>query len=285
MADLGSIDDQEPLLVHPKPIRATSADLLERSIQRHDPEALPESGMCWICFEDDSPENMFQPCRCDGTNRWVHRDCLDTWRATAPNSEAFDHCMTCGYKYELEYKEPELSWIGRINRAMAQNTCFLCLFILMAILTGGLAIRAMDENQVIYRVFRDHIYHEKPDKNGRYSGNNEYFYYYVFTSYIYLLLVGVMYLFNILRMKNRLLYLKYCLGYDWFCGLLRLSTIAILTGLTFYLNIYLGCFILTLEIQTIIRMHYIYLHYLFRANRNRVLPYDRSKDNLTVHVV
>lgn len=236
--------------------------------------------MCRICFEDDDPQNMFQPCRCSGDQQWVHVECLDQWRATSANPEAFSRCLTCQYEYRLEVKPPELNWFDRVNLGLSRNICFLCLLILLQITVGGLIIRSLDHHQVIYEFFRDYIYQEQPNSHGKYSVNNEYFYYYVFTSYVYLILIGLASLINIARMKNRLLYLRYILGYDWFCGLLRIVTITTLTVLTFYLSIYMGCLITTLEIQTIIRAHYLFIHYRFKAQRNQILPYDKQHDDI-----
>ena len=41
-----------------------------------------EEKTCRICFEEDDPEHttMIAPCRCKGSSRWVHRECLDEWR-------------------------------------------------------------------------------------------------------------------------------------------------------------------------------------------------------------
>lgn len=238
-----------------------------------------EISMCRICFEDDFPNSMINPCRCKGDQQWVHVECLDQWRATAQNSEAFDRCFTCQYKYRMEYQPPQLSCLGRFNQALAQHICFLCPLILLAILLGGLGIRTLDVEQKIYYFFRDKIVHESPDQNGNYNKSNEYFYYYVFTSYLYLTIIILGMIINVLRMKNRLLYIKYLLGYDWFCGVIRIFSVILLTLLTFYLNIYLGCVIMTLEIQTMIQVHYLFLHYRYKASRNRIMPYNEKYDN------
>ncbi|KAG8092164.1 hypothetical protein GUJ93_ZPchr0012g19316 [Zizania palustris] len=35
---------------------------------------------CRICLETDG-RDFIAPCRCKGTSKYVHRDCLDHWRA------------------------------------------------------------------------------------------------------------------------------------------------------------------------------------------------------------
>ena len=45
---------------------------------------------CRICLETDAPEDdpLIAPCRCAGSMQWVHRKCLDEWRAQAASVPA-----------------------------------------------------------------------------------------------------------------------------------------------------------------------------------------------------
>ena len=45
--------------------------------------AAAESRCCRICLEEERPAELIAPCRCAGTSRWVHRGCLDRWRAAS----------------------------------------------------------------------------------------------------------------------------------------------------------------------------------------------------------
>ncbi|XP_022212041.2 E3 ubiquitin-protein ligase MARCHF5-like [Drosophila obscura] len=44
---------------------------------------LDEERMCWICLDgDEGPSqrtDWLHPCRCRGSNKWVHRNCLNRW--------------------------------------------------------------------------------------------------------------------------------------------------------------------------------------------------------------
>jgi hypothetical protein len=51
------------------------------NVHTHD-DAISGSKQCRICLEEDRPEDMIAPCRCKGTQKYVHRDCLDKWRYT-----------------------------------------------------------------------------------------------------------------------------------------------------------------------------------------------------------
>jgi hypothetical protein len=39
-----------------------------------------EQIQCRICLETDG-RDFIAPCKCKGTSKYVHRDCLDHWRA------------------------------------------------------------------------------------------------------------------------------------------------------------------------------------------------------------
>ena len=61
-----------------------------------DPDAPP---FCRICFDDTPP--FISPCRCTGTQRYVHLECLNRWRLTTANPAALSACQTCGLKYHI----------------------------------------------------------------------------------------------------------------------------------------------------------------------------------------
>ncbi|BFG35338.1 hypothetical protein CerSpe_216130 [Prunus speciosa] len=65
-----------------------------------DLEAGPgEQIQCRICLESDG-RDFIAPCKCKGTSKYVHRECLDHWRAVKEGF-AFAHCTTCKAPYHL----------------------------------------------------------------------------------------------------------------------------------------------------------------------------------------
>lgn len=57
---------------------------------------------CRICLEEESDDrNLIVPCLCRGTQRWVHRRCLDEWRSQDPTSPNFYRCRECQFNYTL----------------------------------------------------------------------------------------------------------------------------------------------------------------------------------------
>ena len=59
--------------------------------------------MCRICLEPDPTDDLFSPCRCAGTARWVHRACLRAWLAVPPPGGDGLHprtsCEICGSEF------------------------------------------------------------------------------------------------------------------------------------------------------------------------------------------
>jgi len=68
-----------------------------------------EHKQCRLCFssEEDSAllGRLFSPCRCSGTMKWIHVQCLNEWRAVAPNARSYYRCDQCHYEYNLRRAE------------------------------------------------------------------------------------------------------------------------------------------------------------------------------------
>lgn len=60
-----------------------------------------EQGQCRICLEYGGPD-LIAPCLCKGSGKWVHRRCLDYWRARGQGSRTFTHCPNCHFAYLME---------------------------------------------------------------------------------------------------------------------------------------------------------------------------------------
>lgn len=54
---------------------------------------------CRICMETEPAGSLFSPCRCRGTMKYVHRECLQRWRSTSTNQQSFYRCDQCHCRY------------------------------------------------------------------------------------------------------------------------------------------------------------------------------------------
>ena len=104
---------------------------------------------------DNSEANnndLIAPCRCKGTSKWVHRKCLDQWRAYNAQDLAFSQCMECHYCFQFEAnpqgskeKQPKRSrrllyWF-LVSRDVLVLTAVVQIFILFFALLFWLAAR------------------------------------------------------------------------------------------------------------------------------------------------
>jgi len=67
-------------------------------------EVLIEDGQreCRNCHSEGG-DDLIAPCLCKGSIKWVHRTCLDEWRAVSRNPRSFSHCDVCGFEYRTEF--------------------------------------------------------------------------------------------------------------------------------------------------------------------------------------
>lgn len=64
-----------------------------------------EAPVCRVCHGESEPgRELFFPCKCDGSIKFVHQDCLQEWLKHARNKEK---CELCGeqFKFKKIYKE------------------------------------------------------------------------------------------------------------------------------------------------------------------------------------
>lgn len=68
---------------------------------------------CRICL-DNGGKDLIAPCHCKGTQKYVHRSCLDNWRSTKEGF-AFAHCTECRARFLLRANVPSDRWWLRLK--------------------------------------------------------------------------------------------------------------------------------------------------------------------------
>ncbi|KAE8669821.1 hypothetical protein F3Y22_tig00112216pilonHSYRG00006 [Hibiscus syriacus] len=68
---------------------------------------------CRICLDNEGDE-LIAPCHCKGTQKYVHRSCLDNWRSTKEGF-AFAHCTECRALFILRANVPPDRWWLRLK--------------------------------------------------------------------------------------------------------------------------------------------------------------------------
>lgn len=57
---------------------------------------------CRICLEDEGNiDLLISPCRCSGTSKYVHTECLRIWRYQDIHARGFIRCMECNENYVI----------------------------------------------------------------------------------------------------------------------------------------------------------------------------------------
>lgn len=79
---------------------------------------------------------LIRPCRCKGSQKYVHEECLGAWRRQDPlQKRNYWQCPTCGYKYQLQ----RLAWGSWISSSVAQIALTLAIFFLAMFVLGFVA--------------------------------------------------------------------------------------------------------------------------------------------------
>lgn len=96
-------DASEPLV----PVSSSDPEVASPSVDVESPASTPsttQDPVCWICYEtradnpNDTPSTLVAPCKCSGSLRTVHQECLLAWMAQT-NATCCPHCH---HAYEVE---------------------------------------------------------------------------------------------------------------------------------------------------------------------------------------
>lgn len=150
---------------------------------------------CRICLEHTDEFDLFSPCKCNGTARYVHKKCLYRWIDISTNNEAIYKCMECHYSYVKQYYINTLLFTSLL--LLNQHRWYVnCIFILFNLCT----------TYGIYLLFNPYLL------------NNYNTFFYTDTYEVYILFIGIVFdLFIIIGLflltyicaDNRQLYLNH----------------------------------------------------------------------------
>ncbi|MCD9559654.1 hypothetical protein HAX54_017789 [Datura stramonium] len=103
-----------------------------------------EQIQCRICLETDG-RDFIAPCKCKGTSKFVHRECLDHWRAVKEGF-AFSHCTTCKAPYYLRVHVPtDRKWRTlKFRFFVTRDILFIFLAVQLVIASLGYLVYLID---------------------------------------------------------------------------------------------------------------------------------------------
>ena len=115
--------------------------------------------ICRFCLDGASAASnpLVAPCRCRGTARFVHEQCLSRWRAVGRVERTFSACLECGAPYKLRLRRASAGaaalglWRTRALDVLLRD--FVPCFLLLQLCLVGLAcaLAAADPSRQAYR--------------------------------------------------------------------------------------------------------------------------------------
>lgn len=58
---------------------------------------------CRICYQTDFIKNLISPCKCNGTLKYVHKNCIYKFIESTENDNFKTQCYICNVKYDFIY--------------------------------------------------------------------------------------------------------------------------------------------------------------------------------------
>eukprot|EP01062_Namystynia_karyoxenos_P010483 TRINITY_DN1370_c3_g1_i1.p1 TRINITY_DN1370_c3_g1~~TRINITY_DN1370_c3_g1_i1.p1 ORF type:complete len:431 (+),score=155.71 TRINITY_DN1370_c3_g1_i1:74-1294(+) len=92
--------------------------------------------VCRLCFDGEVNEEtgrLFSPCRCSGTMRYIHVNCLNAWRQRSQNAVSFYQCDQCMYQYSIE----RTRWAGLLLSPRTIGAAAVLLLALATLMVGS----------------------------------------------------------------------------------------------------------------------------------------------------
>lgn len=80
---------------------------------------------CRICLEIDKVENFTCPCKCSGTIKYVHNECLYQWMA---KSGRYKYCNICKSLYTISKPDNAESDADSVHPTSCHDICWNALF-------------------------------------------------------------------------------------------------------------------------------------------------------------
>ncbi|GAB7330000.1 hypothetical protein MBLNU13_g01694t1 [Cladosporium sp. NU13] len=89
-----------------------------------------------VTYESADGGRLLRPCKCKGSQKYVHEECLGAWRMADPlQKRNYYECPTCRYRYQLQ----RLTWSSWISSTSAQIGLTVGIFVVTMFVLGFFA--------------------------------------------------------------------------------------------------------------------------------------------------
>ena len=224
---------------------------------------------CRICFEEDDINNMIYPCRCSGTSKFIHKECLNQWRTLCNNSDAFYKCFECNYKYNIINNENNEKTIFDKCIEFFSNYIMVFLFFNILIVTFIFnVIVYIDKNHNLVKIIFNN-----------YSIKHLTDYYLLLSTIFYISVFLTCIIIKFSMSRNKILYLKYYFGNWTFFFLILVLFVTVVCCSLYFNSFYVLC-MLTLCIQLFFKHHLKTEELIKKQNELEITNYDINDDLL-----
>lgn len=103
---------------------------------------------CRICLADDDVDDLIAPCACTGSVRWVHRACLNEWRAQELRARSMEVCELCHFHYLTERRPVSRAKL-RLQLLVVRDLCILCAVLQLVVLLFAVVVYGLDRRGVV----------------------------------------------------------------------------------------------------------------------------------------
>ena len=155
---------------------------------------------CRICLQENyMVEDLIKPCSCDGTQKFVHRSCLEEWRRHSVDTDNYNRCPDCHTNYK--FKENLIKY-SRFKNFIVEihNLChyqwFVTCFTYVILLLFGILTKYQCS-------FMNNMYCNELNDIAKDATNYSYIIYPLFGNMIFSVINLVLYFFtNLCQCKN-----------------------------------------------------------------------------------
>jgi len=107
--------------------------------------------ICRFCHGSAEESELIVPCACSGSIKYVHRTCLDSWRAASPNPQSFSNCDVCHFTYRLrELREKHRAAQAKFVLLMLRDFFLFAIVVNALILGLGFLASLVHPNQILH---------------------------------------------------------------------------------------------------------------------------------------
>ncbi|XP_078437833.1 RING/FYVE/PHD zinc finger superfamily protein [Wolffia australiana] len=131
----------KPLGIGEESQRFDDSDELRNLVNSDQPQ-------CRICLDSEG-EDLIAPCNCKGTQKYVHRSCLDSWRSTKEGL-AFSHCTECQAVFLLRANVPPDRWWLKLKFQLLVVRDHALIFVVVQLIVAFLGI-------LLYRFYGEEL--------------------------------------------------------------------------------------------------------------------------------